>query len=411
MICPDCGGEEAMKVQTYILGLLVFLLITVFDFRLYSQFTLPKMMMLFGSVSVLFFLFVRGRPVKVITSTISISSFLLALWFMLSAIFALHVPMALKGDYNVFQGYWVHITYLLLFWITALITIKKERLVASLLISAVIVSLYAIVQYLGYDFLYWTYNHAPTLALRPSSSIGNPVILGAVLLLALPFALYNFLGKRFIIGGITAAILSFVIGATLSRGVLLGSIAVIAIMLFATKGNRKLLISGIVIITLLISSAIIFSHSDKSRYTASRYQSVDSDFGVNTRLQYWKMALSMIKDNPVFGVGIGNFNSAYPLYRTEAIDKAERDTMNSKAHNGYLHLAATSGIPALIAYLALIGFVIQGLWRKHDLLAMTFLASIAGYLVQDLTGWQEMSLTPLFWIILGLAVNYSNEKN
>jgi len=43
--------------------------------------------------------------------------------------------------------------------------------------------------------------------------------------------------------------------------------------------------------------------------------------------------------------------------------------------------------------------------QYRKLLLIGFLASISGFLIQDLTGWLEVSLTTFFWIVLGLAVS------
>ena len=79
-------------------------------------------------------------------------------------------------------------------------------------------------------------------------------------------------------------------------------------------------------------------------------------------------------------------------------------------HNGYLHAAVSSGLPAVVLYLALIGSVLAAGWRRcrsgpvsEGRLQTGLLAAIVGYLVQDLSGWLEVSLSAYFWVLLGLC--------
>jgi tetratricopeptide (TPR) repeat protein len=84
-------------------------------------------------------------------------------------------------------------------------------------------------------------------------------------------------------------------------------------------------------------------------------------------------------------------------------------------HNGYLQAAVSAGLPALALYVGLIAAVILAGWRAMQAAAERFqraltlamLGAIAAYLVQDLSGWLEVSLTGSFWILLGLSVSYS----
>jgi tetratricopeptide (TPR) repeat protein len=90
-------------------------------------------------------------------------------------------------------------------------------------------------------------------------------------------------------------------------------------------------------------------------------------------------------------------------------------------HNGYLQLAVTNGVPGLLLYLALVVSILRLLWRtnrtspetvpgldasRHCMVGWAFVGSIAGYLVQDLSGWEEISLGVFLWTILGAAVAF-----
>jgi hypothetical protein len=61
------------------------------------------------------------------------------------------------------------------------------------------------------------------------------------------------------------------------------------------------------------------------------------------RLQYWQSSLAMIRDQPLLGVGPGNFQDYYTTYKLPQASEEIRDP-----HNWILEIAATAGIPAAI---------------------------------------------------------------
>lgn len=71
----------------------------------------------------------------------------------------------------------------------------------------------------------------------------------------------------------------------------------------------------------------------------------------NARLTSWKVALRMIEANPVFGVGVRNFQSRYKDYAQVA--KVDAST-TYVAHNSYLQIWAESGSIAFAIYLLLL---------------------------------------------------------
>ena len=68
------------------------------------------------------------------------------------------------------------------------------------------------------------------------------------------------------------------------------------------------------------------------------------------RLQYWQSSLRMIADHPWFGCGPGNFQAAYTQYKLPEASEEIADP-----HNFLLEIWATAGIPAALAFLAVLG--------------------------------------------------------
>ena len=73
------------------------------------------------------------------------------------------------------------------------------------------------------------------------------------------------------------------------------------------------------------------------------------DFSTAERLAHWIAGLRMYFDHPLLGVGIGNYQDAYPPYHIGMfVDPL------GHAHNYYINIAAETGTVGLIAYLLFI---------------------------------------------------------
>ena len=81
----------------------------------------------------------------------------------------------------------------------------------------------------------------------------------------------------------------------------------------------------------------------------------DENYAAVERLAHWQAALDMWRDHPWLGVGLGNYGAVYADYALPKWPLAL-----GHAHNYYLNVAAETGLPGLVAYLALWG---TALWQ------------------------------------------------
>jgi hypothetical protein len=124
------------------------------------------------------------------------------------------------------------------------------------------------------------------------------------------------------------------------------------------------------------------------------------------RLEIWRGALQMIKDNPFWGVGYGVFPYAISMY-TPGIGEMD-------AHNTYLIIAAEMGIPVLLVFVLIILFLFRNtFWlytRIEDkfikAIALGMLGGIAGMLVANMFGsrMESEEVSAYFWVLAGLMI-------
>ena len=114
----------------------------------------------------------------------------------------------------------------------------------------------------------------------------------------------------------------------------------------------------------------------------------------SSRFAIWRDTLALIRADPWFGVGFGEFNFAWTLTPFPSRPVAFFD----HAHNLPLHLAAELGLPLATLVLALLGFTLWRAWcasrvADHDLAAL----SRAAWVMVAMVGVHSLLEYPLWY--------------
>lgn len=135
--------------------------------------------------------------------------------------------------------------------------------------------------------------------------------------------------------------------------------------------------------------------------------------GDEVRMDLWRSAVAMFRDDPLTGVGYAAYGDALRLYRDPW---AARDQITA-AHNLYLHTAAEMGLPGLLVLAWLLLTLAWAWWRRWRVMAAGSVvwwrtlgigAALAGLAVQSVVetfGQPAVLLPALLFVahILGLA--------
>jgi O-antigen ligase len=136
-------------------------------------------------------------------------------------------------------------------------------------------------------------------------------------------------------------------------------------------------------------------------------QLLDAGLTDEVRLTLWAAASRMIADAPWFGLGLGTFQDAYPLYASQVLP-----FVMDKAHCDYLEFAAGIGLPAAIAWwiamawltlLCLRGVRVRRRNRVFPLVAVAATVLVAVHSSVDFS-LQLPAVALLYATILGLGV-------
>lgn len=246
-------------------------------------------------------------------------------------------------------------------------------------------------------------NRASGTLLDPNHLAGA-LVLGMPAVVALGLALS--VRRRWLLIPTGLTTLAFVIAllATLSRSGWLGLLAATLLLIWLLPEQRWT-ITAIVAMVLVVLTVAGMDEPIRLRlapHTLGPWETLDS------RIQIWQAALAIIVQHPVFGIGIGNFGNHFPQY-------VGYDFGVDHAHNIFLNVAAERGLPALAAFVLLIGALFKALGLAlhrarptlDRALAATFIAAFAGYLVHSLfdVSYYNPTVLFLFWLFAGIGAS------
>lgn len=340
-----------------------------------------------------------------------------------STFFAFNKAYAVFGSPGRYEGIITICLYMILFLISRLYINVDEKLFKIILISAAVVSGYGILQTFGIepfprdaDRINWV---------NAFSTIGNPNFLGSYLVLMIPISVYLFIVDKSLLGMVGYIILFYCLLGTNTRGAWLGyivSIIAFTVIHFIYFRYSKaefrryviLFIATLVILLLfnfktggaLLNRFLTISLDAKELLTDGE----KADLTGSHRGFIWKRVIELIKQRPITGYGLENLGEMFvKYYSQDMIEFWGKVRYPDKAHNEYLHIAVTSGIPSLMIYLSFLTIIITNGLKKlaNNKLLLLLLSSVIGYMAAAFFNISIVSVAYIYWIFLGLIASYN----
>jgi O-antigen ligase len=265
-----------------------------------------------------------------------------------------------------------HAIVFLLLALALLSTLQADEISPALTVTiryASFVALYVVVsQFLGDPTLQrrvaWVLSLASTVAgaqavynflvvedeLVARPSYGDPNDLAFLLATTLPLTLWLLRERglrRIVVVAMVVAISTSVV-LTFSRGALVG-LGAAALWHFVTERRHLPVLLAAVLVVAAVAATLARSNPSQFEVGFEAKQDV-AGTNVSTRLDAWAVALRLASQQPVLGVGPGNFQYRYP-------DETERIVSTNTprvVHNAYLDIAAELGFVGLFLFLAYI---------------------------------------------------------
>jgi putative inorganic carbon (HCO3(-)) transporter len=372
---------------------------------------------------------------------------------LLSTIFSIDFRTSLLGYYSRFHGGLLSlISYLLLYWtfVSSMDKGKTFRAIKILFISALLVSLYGIMERLGIDKNIWVQD----VQSRVFSTLGQPNWLAAWLVALIPLGLFFFLQenplKKIKINNpfsnskilplffeqilfLSAPVIFFItLLFTKSRSGIIGFIvADIIFWIFYFLKSKKQIFTPLIVHNSLFLILILFIGTpwtpNLKQMLATDYQTPIANQGPalevggtesgEIRKIVWKGAVEIWKHYPIFGTGVETF--AYSYYNFRPVEHnlvSEWDFLYNKAHNEYLNYLATTGTLGFLAYFVLIGFSLYQIIKITNknkegyLLNYSLFECYVSILITKFLCFSVVPVALLFFLFPALAITANNPQ-
>lgn len=412
------------KTITIVLTLIAILAPTIlFPTNPYFLAYMPKnIVLLVGGALLLILLLSSYKDLKIDKKDILLIIFLLLIF--ISTLFSSNIKRSIFGSITRYEGLLMFLTYACIYFAAKkFFKYKNTNTFLNIMFYvSIAIGILGIVQ--NY---YHTFEFDPFFSKGISGTFVNSNFFGSFISIILPASMAIFILK----GNKKSFILSLVMFFNMiSSGTRSAWIAFIVIsfigFVYLIKQKDKTFWKRSLII--FISFVIIFSYLFSpigSSITQDKIYSLKKDFEIfaetgfnnklgSNRMEIWITTLKLIIQNPIIGCGTDNLAMGLASHCQEDFIKyaVKHHSIIDKAHNEFLHIAATNGIPALIIYLTFLGLILFPKTKTMFKDKKTFLFSlcIISYLVQAFFNISTLGVAPLFWMILGLCDNEYIEK-
>lgn len=187
-------------------------------------------------------------------------------------------------------------------------------------------------------------------------------------------------------------------GSAISLFLILAAFLVFKPTRFWGKVGFSIIASGILIAPFIFST------------TFERFSLVSGDTLLGGREVIWQATWMVIRDQPWFGVGIGNAPRAVLLYDSTLWGRTASETVS--IHNPLLAIWAETGIPGLLVYLGILGSALGSFgiqywkhWRHNMKNLLPYFPLVASIFLGYMASWikgggMESELTYYFMLAL-----------
>ncbi|MBC7873184.1 MAG: O-antigen ligase family protein [Ferruginibacter sp.] len=421
--------ETAKKPMLNLLMIMVAVLPFMFSWEIADPTLTVRYGILSGFVLV-FVLYFFGFSRKLVTPGWPIA---LKIVFVLGAVYGLWNIVLLFFAVNEAQVYFIggrHFLNMLFLFIVTQIADREEawlvQLCKLLVVAAILHSIIGVCQF--YDL---AFNDLPG-NFKPYGLMNNRNLFGSGQVMMLPFAIFVlYKGSKpwkYIAGiALTGIIISAILSQTRSSwlaGLFSLIVGLILVFIFSKSNRRKWIIgtaaglsATVVLAFLLIASDSEGELSQSLKERTGNIFSTTTDTtsegliaagNVNERLKIWSKTAEVIKDNPLTGVGPGNWKITVAKYGSDGLAWAEGKYVPDSPHNDYLLVIAETGIPGALLYfamwvmIALIAFKTIRSAQNEDrrIITILMLGGLTGFAVDSLFSFPSDRIEHTMYVYL-----------
>jgi putative inorganic carbon (HCO3(-)) transporter len=343
----------------------------------------------------------------------------------ISSLFSVNKTISVFGSGARFEGLLTLISYCSIFLFSYRLMSAKHvnKILPGMVVVSVLVSIYGILQHYSLDFLPRRRNLSFDYD-RSYSFFDNPNFFGSYTVLVITLTLTLFLiaaKKKSAIFLYTTTCITFsamLFSSTRSSWVGL-FIGILLLTGFLVRKRRDLWKRWSILLLTLSVIFLFINAIEKGGYLERLGTTFGDSYKVVThkgtgqegsyRLFIWNKAFPLLGKYYLTGSGPDTFRYVFPNEDKEK-KKIFGNIIVDKAHNEYLQMAITLGIPALLTYLVLVFMVLKRAFQaakkvmgNEKIILYGLISTICGYLVQAFFNISVVPVAPLYWSLLGIT--------
>lgn len=185
-----------------------------------------------------------------------------------------------------------------------------------------------------------------------------------------------------------------------TRGAVL-AILIVALLQIVYHGYKKPLV-WLLLVSFIAGGGYFLSEHKRIPYIQRMTRiGLTADNSQHERYYMWQGAVKIFQDNPVFGVGLGNFGEAYKIY------KEPKAHYYAHPHSNYMMFLTETGAIGFSLYLLFFGYPCYWGWKNRKssfgiiIVASTLAWSIYATNDDTFLAWQGLRV---YWLLLGLCI-------
>ena len=314
-----------------------------------------------------------------------------------------------------------------------------KRLPEALLISMFFISIIGLLQY--YFPNNWYIQNVFMQTGIPGSTFVNKNMASHFMVMVLPFSLILLLAathKKKVLLYSCALLIGawFLINTTARQAYIAVFLEVLLFLLFIaldTYKNReeaflkiiKLKFFKLIALLLVMLSLLFVSNLTSEGWNIDKGSKLDNLQNINlnggnSRIPAWRNTIEMIIENPILGVGIGQWPQKYPLYYDRAMNDelfGEKSRLK-RLHNDYLEMLANVGVIGFFILLWLVYIVIKTILatlkdvnNKDRIYILGFTMGLLGFSIVAMFSFPVRVYLPAFLVFVYLAVIFLYSSN
>ncbi|MFN8470579.1 MAG: tetratricopeptide repeat protein [Anaerolineae bacterium] len=306
----------------------------------------------------------------------------LMLAYIISTAFSVMPRVSIFGSYQRLQGTYSTFSYIVIFFLMLEGLRQREqieRFITVAIITSIPVTLYGVLQNLGYDPLPWLGN----VQVRIASTMGNSIFVAAYLIMVVPLTIARIISavsatmrednpptSKFVLIPFYVLILFSQIVAiifTQSRGPwlgLLGGLFFLVLIYTLSLRRRIFALSWVGLALAVLAALIVFNVPNTplaglrdAPYIGRLGRIFSQDPTGQVRVLIWEGATELVTSDParfVIGYGPETMHIVYnPFYPPQLAQIESRNASPDRSHNETWDALVTTGLLGFLAYLAL----------------------------------------------------------